>query len=673
VRRRAASIEAKRSQVESVCSVHAVEIESNASVSFRWDLDGVGSQRIMHSSARVPIAHVVHKPAVIDGASVLLALVAVSAGLAYGHHARVRSVREDLPRERIVYSTRRPANWQLYLFGAGPSPKQITDDPALNYDATFSPDGRWVVFCSERSGNPHLYAIGLTHPGLPRQLTHGAFMDATPAFTPDGKSLLFVSDRERSADIFTMPFRPDDPMAGDKAKNLTHNPAGDFRPAVSPDGKTVAFSSDRDNGQTYPYQAEIYVMNVDGSNLRRLTTSSAMSGSPAWSRDGRTLFFYSDREGGSFRIWAMDADGAHQRPLTPKELSAFSPAVVPNGRIAFATRKPDGFQIMSVAGDGSDVRLESGTQPDCRGPAFDHQNGRMVCTGKGSVAASGPSFVAPGTHNEVRLPDRTVDVQGVYALFCSISPDGLEVVTGQSLTTGESKDILVVNQLDGSKVREVFGPSKGAPIWATSWARRADLIAFTVGPQFASDDAVVDIWTVHSDGSGATNLTKGKFRNNAFPDLTADGSEIVFRSTRDGNKQIYLMNSDGTNVRRITTDPANAVDTMPSISPNGDMIAFSSNYQIYIQRLKNERPDGSPRLFQSYRPSMHSRFSPDGKWVVFASRRGWLNDEAPLSNGNAQPYGEIFVAPVDGKSEPIRLTHNKWEDSVPCWGVMPHP
>ena len=87
-----------------------------------------------------------------------------------------------------------------------------------------------------------------------------------------------------------------------------------------------------------------------------------------------------------------------------------------------------------------------------------------------------------------------------------------------------------------------------------SWARRTDLIAFTVGPVFASEDAVVDIWTVHGDGSQATNLTKGEFCNNAFPDLTADGREIVFRSTRDGKKGIYLMSSDGTNAgvsRRI--------------------------------------------------------------------------------------------------------------------------
>jgi Tol biopolymer transport system component len=234
---------------------------------------------------------------------------------------------------------------------------------------------------------------------------------------------------------------------------------------------------------------------------------------------------------------------------------------------------------------------------------------------------------------------------------------------------------LMINQLDGSQAREIFRPPKSDNVWATSWARGANLIAFTTGPQFAPDDAVVDLWAVASDGSKrATNLTAGKFRNNAFPDLTADGREMVFRSTRDGNKEIYLMNSDGTNVRRITNDPAD--DTMPSISPNGDMIAFSSDragglFQIYLQPIKDGKPEGAPRQFtHGFSPNMHSRFSPDGKWLVYASARGWLNDEYPLSNGNPQPYGELFVAPTDKSSEPIRLTHNKWEDSIPSWGVL---
>ena len=295
------------------------------------------------------------------------------------------------PRERICYATRRPANWHSLLVEKGSSPRRITSGLALDYDATFSPDGRWVVFCSERSGNPHLYAMDTAHPGAPRQLTHGQFMDAAPAFTPDGGTLLFVSDRAGNADVFAVPFRPDDPGAGVEARNLTHDPAGDFRPAVSPDGKTVAFSSDRDYDEPYPYRAEIYTSNLNGSEPRRLTSTDAMNGSPAWSHDGRALYFYSDREGGGFRIWAMDSDGRHQRALTPRTLAAFSPAVMPDGRVAFAVKKPDGFRIMSVKADGSDVRLESEAQHELPGPGVrsSHRTDGLHGPGIGTERAGG--------------------------------------------------------------------------------------------------------------------------------------------------------------------------------------------------------------------------------------------------------------------------------------------
>lgn len=496
----------------------------------------------------------------------------------------------DVPRERIVYTTVRPANWELYAFDHGAAPKQLTNDPALDYD-----------------------------------------------------------------------------------------------PTVSPDGKSVAFSSDRDtwieaiNDRSTAIRCEIYLMNIDGSNPRRLTNSNAFNGSPAWSRDGKTIYFYSNRDGGAFRIWAMEADGGHPRTVTPKERPGFSPAVMPGGRIAFAEKTADGFRVASVAADGSDIRIESGTQQDCRSPAFD-QRDRMVCTGKGSLAgmllvSNGRPFLARGAHEEIRLPDRIVDLQAVHRPFCSISPDGREFASGQLVSDDSSSMRLMINRLDGSNAREIFQPPNSDNVWATSWARRANVIAFTTGPQFAPNDAIVDVWTVRADSSKPpTNLTSGKFRNNAFPDLTADGKEMVFRSTRDGNKEIYLMNSDGTDVRRITNNPAD--DTMPSIAPSGDMMAFSSDraggqFQIYLQPIKDGKPDGPPRQFtHGFSPNMHSRFSPDGKWLVYASARGWLNDEYPLSNDNPQPYGELFVAPIDGHLEPIRLTHNKWEDSIPSWGVL---
>jgi TolB protein len=586
----------------------------------------------------------------------------------------------DLPRERVIYTTRRPVAWDVYLFESGSGPRRLTEGPALNYDATFSPDGRWVVFCSERSGNPHLYVVDLQHPETPRPLTRGQCMDSAPAFAPDGQSLFFVSDRDGSSSVFMMPFRPDDVGTGTQATNLTGNDTANFRPAVSPDGRTVAFTSDRDFDQPYPYKAEIYVMDRDGSNQRRLTTLQAMSGSPAWSLDGRTLYFYSNAGGPKYRIWAMDSDGNRPHALSfesPSVLSVLSPAVMPDGRIAFSAETPAGSVIMSMAPDGSNARLESGTQPDCRGPAFDPAGGRMLCIGGGSlegqaVGSNGQPLLAGGAHNEVQLADRILEVQGVFGLFGSSSPDGRAFVTGQPFKPGDLTSMhLVINRADGSGEREIFRPTPGASVWATSWARDADLIAFTVGPIFATDDTVVDIWTIHSDGTEGTNVTQGKFKNNAFPDLTADGRQIVFRSTRDGNKEIYLMNSDGTNVRQITHDPSG--DTMPAISPRGDLIAFASRgFRLYQQSLKNGGPDGPSRVLENYGPSVHPRFSPDGKWVVFASRKAWLNDEPPLSIGHEnQPYGEIFAVPVDGSSPAIRLTHNKWEDSVPSWGPLP--
>ena len=63
-------------------------------------------------------------------------------------------------------------------------------------------------------------------------------------------------------------------------------------------------------------------------------------------------------------------------------------------------------------------------------------------------------------------------------------------------------------------------------------------------------------------------------------------------------------------------------------------------------------------------------FSPDGKWLVFASERGGMNDESPLVPVfNPQPYGDIYALRISDGSV-IRLTHNKWEDGTPTWATM---
>src|SRR5215510_8351561 len=144
-------------------------------------------------------------------------------------------------RERLVWQALKPTNWDVYYFsGPKAEPRRLTDDPGPDYDAVFSPDGRWAVFTSERRGNPDLYAIDLQAGGTPRLLIDSPAMEDQAAISPDGASIAFMSSHGGNADIYILPFDPSSTQSIDKATNLTRHSGGDFRPAFSPDGKQIA-------------------------------------------------------------------------------------------------------------------------------------------------------------------------------------------------------------------------------------------------------------------------------------------------------------------------------------------------------------------------------------------------------------------------------------------------
>ena len=103
-----------------------------------------------------------------------------------------------------------------------------------------------MVFTSERSGSPDLYVLDLHGSASARPLVTGPALEDAADISPDGERLLFVSTRGGNADVFVMPFRPQDPDAAGEAVNLTRHAAGDYNPAFSPDGTRVLFSSSRD-------------------------------------------------------------------------------------------------------------------------------------------------------------------------------------------------------------------------------------------------------------------------------------------------------------------------------------------------------------------------------------------------------------------------------------------
>jgi TolB protein len=620
--------------------------------------------------------------------------------------------------ERIVYSSLRPGNWDVFYFAAaGAASRRLTDHPGLDYDAALSPDGRWVVFTSERRGNPDLYALELDGSGQLRLLVDSPAMEDQVAFSPDGRSIAFVSTASGNADIYVLPFMPETTQTLAAATNVTNDAGGDFRPDFSPDGTRIAFSTDRDTpvsghpifAFTRQREGDVYVMDRDGGNLRRLTATPDWDGSPEWSADGATLYFYSARpreivgpptspilgQEGGFRIWAMNADGSNPRAVTPQGVEALAPAVMPGGRVAY--QKRTGFarwSIESVAADGSSPRAEGDTATDYWLPDFHAASGALVVHGVGPAVAEtqaveeilgAGALLAADYPADVAIPDRTVTLYPMrHTTGLAPHPDRNETAV---TIENEAGTRLVLADFDGANQREIFavpavGIVSGTPnrLFDIKWSDDGEWITYTQGFFFGQGTDEADIWVMRADGSERRNVSEDTGANEGVAAFSPDAERLVYRSARNGRFDLYLSKRDGTEPKALTSDEAR--ENFPVFSPSGDTIAFSSNRDGARDKLGNLTfdnyllalaPDGTPGALQriSDHPGQdsHPWFSPDGEWLVYTSERGGISDEEPMVQEvvfGPQMYGELFARRLSDGLE-VRLTHNKWEEGNPFW------
>ena len=579
--------------------------------------------------------------------------------------------------QNIVFARVFPQPGQIGLFVAA---SDGTDEHPLlaardtDYDPVWSPDGASIVFTSERDGSADLYRVTADGSQIER-LTDSPAYDDQAAFSPDGRQLVFVTTRNGgTADLWTMDLQTR------RAKALTSGPGGDFRPSWSPDGRWIAFSSDR--GSTMPFAhgrwehlqlADIYLVHPDGSGLKRISAHGNFCGSPKWMADSRRVIAYCmtaeqtldnrrpvPEHPEDTRFVAIDIATGVASPMPSGPGVKFNPSVIADNEVAYL-RKGSGdvagiYYVGGARGPKGDVRTASWS-PDGKHVVFHKRQ-----------PAPRPTWKKMWS----RLADYELTLSGILPSF---SPSGDRFVTTSPTAPGTVLGAGVAIAAPGSDTSDVIYQDKTRNVLAPQWSPGGDTIIFGIGVYNAffngfhglflkpedRPEGGAQIAIIKPDGSGYREITSGP-SNNGFPSMAPDGKRFVYRSFGPDGDGLRIMDAETKAVTVLTK----GYDNFPLWSPRGDLIMFSrqadGDYEIYTVK-----PDGSgvKRLTYSRGNDAHMAWSPDGERIVFASTRMGFKDEMTYTDA-PQPYGELFVMKYDGTNLE-QLTDNQWEEGTPAW------
>jgi TolB protein len=619
-------------------------------------------------------------------------VTAIAAALAAAIAAHSTPVRAEAP-YTIAFASFAPLDTAVFIADAdGRHERVLVPGSAMDANATFSPDGRWVIFSSRRAGSVDLYRVRVDGSGLER-LTDDIAYDDQPAMSPDGRHVAFVSSRSGQADIWLIDVKTR------ALRNLTAHPGGDYRPAWSPDGQWIAFTSDRDSdgalahtaAEFAPRQlAQIYVMRADGSDVRRLTDGTDLSvGGASWSPDGRAIAAYEASPdtwlvlsrtfplGGAVasQIVTIDVATGARSALTSGPGRKLTPAWLRDGRIAYVRsdteeRAGRGYRAGDYWSEG--VRFTDGAAgPAGRfgAPHWSSDGTRMVFH---RAIEDAPPPLAP-----VFSPDPQFHLVRT-GTFPSFSPDGRRLAdtnssfrvagTSQHPPVGAwtvAPSWIFVMDADGGHRTRLFADDDESAL-GPAWSPAGDRIAFGVGVnqprpgKFGPARVVV----VNPDGTGYRRLTPDDDGNYQFPSWSPDGTRLVLRAATPTTKGLSILDV-ATGVLTPLT-PGSGTDNLPAWSPVGDWITFTSrrdgDWEIY-----KIRPDGTglTRLTTSAGNDAHAAWSPDGRWIAFGSARGGFKDEMPRGAGG-QSATDLFVMRADG-TDVRRLTDDAAEEGTPAF------
>jgi TolB protein len=189
---------------------------------------------------------------------------------------------------------------------------QLTKTPGYDAEATFSADGKKMIFTSMRDGDLDLYTADVNGKNVKR-VTKLLGYDGGAWFSPDGKLIVWRASRPKTdaeikdykellAQNLVAPTNMEVWVAnadGSNAKQITNYGQANWAPNFTPDGKHVIFCSNHEYKRGFPFN--MYIIDLDGKNLQKISRDKGFDAFPMFSPDGKKIAFCSNRNNGGTR------------------------------------------------------------------------------------------------------------------------------------------------------------------------------------------------------------------------------------------------------------------------------------------------------------------------------------------------------------------------------------
>ncbi|WP_241499043.1 S41 family peptidase [Rufibacter ruber] len=446
---------------------------------------------------------------------------------------------------------------------------------------SISPDGQTIVFTYKGD----LYRVPSTG-GAAIPLTAHEAHDFMPVWSPDGKSIVFASDRYGNFDLFRIP------ATGGEATRMTFHSVNEYPYDFSADGKTVYFGStrlDMASNRQYPafYLPELYQVPVNGGRVQQVLTTPAED--VQVSKDGQTLIYH-DRKGGENQwrkhhasavtrdLWRYETKTGKHTKLTTFNGEDRNPVFAENEQTIFYLSEESGtFNVhkISASGQGKSTQVTKFTKHPVR--FLSASNNGTLC-----FSFDGELYTMPSNGEPKKVPvtlavdaktnnERLVQVAGSGVQDLAVSPNGKEIAF---IYRGE----VFVSAVEGNVTKRItdtpeqersvsFSPDGKTLLYASErgnlWKIYQTQIVRKEEPYFYASTLLNETPLIDNE------------HENYSPQFSPDGKEVAFVENRNTVKVLNLASKQ---VRTVLTNQElfsmRDNDLYFTWSPDGKWLAF---------------------------------------------------------------------------------------------------